>query len=45
MKVLDNIKEIYECDLEDVSSDIESDKKILVGFARQAIKNNGHTFD
>ena len=24
-------------------SDIESDKKILVGFAKQAIKNNGHT--
>lgn len=43
MKVLVNIKEIDECDLEEVSSDIESDKKILVGFAKQAIKNNGHT--
>lgn len=43
MKVLVNIKETDEFDLEKVSSDIESDKKILVGFAKQAIKNNGHT--
>ena len=43
IKVLVNIKETDEFDLEEVSSDIESDKKILVCFAKQAIKNNGHT--
>ena len=42
MKVLVNIKEIDECDLEEISSDIEFDKKILVSFAKQAIKNNGY---
>lgn len=42
MKLLVNIKEIDNYDLEEVSSDIENDKKILIGFAKQAIKNNGH---
>ena len=42
MKLLVNIKEIDNYDLEEVSSDIENDKKILIGFAKQAIKNYGH---
>ena len=32
MKLLVNIKEIDNYDLEEVSSDIENDKKILIGF-------------
>lgn len=43
MKVLVFIEENNEWSLEDVSLDIEQDKKVPVRFAKQALKERGYT--
>lgn len=43
MKVLVFIKENDEWSLENVSLDIEQDKKVLVRFAKQALKERAYT--
>lgn len=41
MKVLVHIKSTDHYDLDDVMEDIQEDKKILFGFVREALNNNG----
>lgn len=42
MKILVFVKESDEWSLENVTIDIEQDKKILVDLAKQALMKNGH---